>query len=113
MEPRIQPTEKYYCSNCEKFHDYKFVHQNWKCPNCDSHLKIKVRIENFDHCCIRVTPEHLKLEDHVTMENEHIHKILSISPSGNGYYLALEKYGPLTLKQNGVLTVIQGGWYID
>lgn len=111
LSPRIQTDiEKYHCPKCETYYQFKDVHLNWKCPVCNHILNIKVSVDNYLHNCQRVTPEELKIEELVTLENEHIHEILNISKNQNEFRVALKEYRVITLKSNDYVTRIDGTW---
>ena len=113
-EPRIQvATEKYYCINCEKYFDFSDVHSNWKCPECEKLVNIKVSIGNYFHNCQRVNPNELKIDEFVTMENEHIHQIINIVKQGENYRVALKNYTAIPLSSEDIITRINGSWSED
>jgi DNA-directed RNA polymerase subunit RPC12/RpoP len=114
LSPRIQPaTEKYYCADCERYFSFLEVQQKWRCPICDHIVNIKVSINNYFHNCQRISPKELKIEEMVTMENEHIHQILNISKDQNDYRIALKEFRTITLRNTDYITRIDGRWCLD
>jgi DNA-directed RNA polymerase subunit RPC12/RpoP len=110
---RSQTTEKYYCPQCEKFLKFHEVYRNWKCPQCDHKVRIKLEIDGFIHACYRVTPDQLIVGEMVTLENEFIHQVLAITKNGRQFRLALKDYTVINFSDDEIITQIDGGWHLD
>lgn len=110
MQPITNKDEKYYCNVCNTECKYVEVNRNWKCPECNDNIRIKISIDDFAHSCIRINHNDLKVGDQVTPESKFIYRVGEITKGTNENRIFLEGYGPLVRKNDDVITVIEGGW---